>query len=44
MLEITPLGEQDTWDLNVEDTHNFVADGIVVHSSGPLGAVQGKLR
>jgi intein/homing endonuclease len=38
VLEITPLGEQDTWDLNVEDTHNFVADGIVVHSSGPVGA------
>jgi intein/homing endonuclease len=44
VLEITPLGEQDTWDLNVEDAHNFVADGIVVHSSGPVGAVQGKLR
>jgi hypothetical protein len=43
VLEITPLGEQDTWDVNVEDAHNFVADGIVVHSSGPLGAVQGKL-
>jgi intein/homing endonuclease len=41
VLEITPLGEQDTWDLNVEDAHNFVADGIVVHSSGPVAAVPG---
>jgi hypothetical protein len=37
VLEITPLGEQDTWDLNV-DAHNFVADGIVIYSSGPIGA------
>jgi hypothetical protein len=41
VLEITPLGEQDTWDLNVEDAHNFVADGIVVHSSGPVAALPG---
>jgi intein/homing endonuclease len=41
VLEITPLGEQDTWDLIVEDAHNFVADGIVVHSSGPAAALPG---
>jgi intein/homing endonuclease len=41
VLEITPFGEQDTWDLNVEDGHNFVADGIVVHSSGPVAALPG---
>jgi hypothetical protein len=41
VLEITPLGEQDTWNLNVEDAGNFVADGIVVHSSGPVAALPG---
>jgi intein/homing endonuclease len=41
VLEIDPVGVRETWDIEVEDAHNFVADGIVVHSSGPLGAVQG---
>jgi hypothetical protein len=43
VLSIDPLGVRETWDIEVEDSHNFVADGIVVHASDPLGAVQGKL-
>jgi replicative DNA helicase len=30
---ITPLGEQPTFDVTVEGTHNFIADGVVVHNS-----------
>jgi replicative DNA helicase len=33
IVEITPLGEQPTFDVTVEGTHNFLADGIVVHNS-----------
>ena len=33
VVEITPLGEQPTFDLTVPGTHNFVADGIVAHNS-----------
>ena len=33
IVEITPLGEQPTFDVTVEGTHNFIADGIVVHNS-----------
>tara|TARA_Y100000310_G_scaffold345274_1_gene463315 strand:+ start:794 stop:2899 length:2106 start_codon:yes stop_codon:yes gene_type:complete len=31
---ITEIGEQDTWDLSVDEPHNFIADGIVTHNSG----------
>jgi hypothetical protein len=37
VLGIDPDGEQDTWDLNIEGAHNFIADGIVVHNSGLVG-------
>ncbi|MGI9173995.1 MAG: DNA polymerase III subunit alpha, partial [Rhodothermales bacterium] len=30
---ITPRGTTDTYDLTVEDDHNFVADGLIVHNS-----------
>ncbi|MGH7921690.1 MAG: replicative DNA helicase [Candidatus Dormibacteraceae bacterium] len=33
IVEITPLGEQPVFDATVEDTHNFVADGVVAHNS-----------
>jgi replicative DNA helicase len=33
IVEITPLGEQPTFDVTVEGTHNFIADGVVVHNS-----------
>ena len=33
IVEISPLGEQPTFDVTVEGTHNFIADGVVVHNS-----------
>jgi replicative DNA helicase len=33
IAEITPLGVEETWDLTVEGTHNFVSDGIVSHNT-----------
>lgn len=33
VISITPMGVQDTYDLEVEEDHNFVADGLVVHNS-----------
>ena len=31
--EIVPAGHEPTFDATVEDTHNFVADGILAHNS-----------
>ena len=33
---ITSMGEQEVFDLSVENTHNFIVNGIVVHNSGSL--------
>ncbi len=33
VVSIEPRGEEMTYDLTVDETHNFVADGIVVHNS-----------
>jgi len=33
VVEITPAGEEPTFDITVEGHHNFVADGIVAHNS-----------
>jgi len=33
VVSIEPIGEQMTYDLTVEGTHNFVANGIIVHNS-----------
>jgi Fe-S cluster assembly scaffold protein SufB len=30
---IEPEGVEDTWDIEIEGTHNFVANGFVVHNS-----------
>jgi pyruvate/2-oxoacid:ferredoxin oxidoreductase beta subunit len=32
--KITRVGKESTLDLRVEDEHNFVADGIIVHNTG----------
>ena len=36
VVSIVPEGEEPVWDLVVEDVHNFVANGIVVHNSGEI--------
>jgi DNA polymerase-3 subunit alpha len=33
IVAIEPKGEAETYDLTVEEDHNFVADGLVVHNS-----------
>ena len=33
IVEIVPVGSQPTFDATVEDTHNFVANGIIAHNS-----------
>jgi replicative DNA helicase len=33
VVEIVPVGVQPTFDATIEDTHNFIADGVVVHNS-----------
>src|SRR3989344_646415 len=30
---ITPVGMEDVWDIEVEGTHNFVGNGIILHNS-----------
>jgi replicative DNA helicase len=36
VAEITPAGNEMTYDLVVPGTHNFVADDIIVHNSGAI--------
>lgn len=38
VLSIDERGTEDTWDLNIDGSHNFVADGVVVHNSGIVSA------
>ena len=33
VVDIVPLGPQEVYDATVDGTHNFLADGIVVHNS-----------
>jgi Fe-S cluster assembly scaffold protein SufB len=33
LMEIAPQGIEDTWDIEIEGAHNFVANGFVVHNS-----------
>lgn len=32
--KIEEVGIEDTWDIEVEKTHNFIANGIITHNSG----------
>ncbi len=36
VLSIEGVGERDTYDLEVEGSHNFVAEGMVVHNSSSM--------
>lgn len=44
VLEVSDEGVQDTYDLEVAEAHNFVADGIVVHNSGFMSAIESVIR
>lgn len=37
IVAIEDIGEDDAYDIEVEDTHNYVANGIVTHNSTTLG-------
>lgn len=37
VLEVSPAGEEDMVDFEVEDNHSFVAEGIITHNSTYLG-------
>jgi DNA polymerase-3 subunit alpha len=37
IVSIEPAGVRDVYDLTVEENHNFVADGLVVHNSHSTG-------
>jgi hypothetical protein len=39
VLAIEPMEVEDTYDITVDDTHNFVAEGLVVHNSGFTQAI-----
>jgi replicative DNA helicase len=36
VLDVTPCGEEDVYDLTVPGTENWLADGIVSHNSGAI--------
>ena len=31
--KVKKLGKEDTYNMEVEETHNFIANGMVVHNS-----------
>ncbi|MCK5376236.1 MAG: replicative DNA helicase, partial [Acidobacteria bacterium] len=33
VIDIEDLGEEEVFDATVEETHNFIADGVIVHNS-----------
>ena len=33
ILSIEPVAEEDVYDVEIEDTHNFVANGIIAHNT-----------
>ncbi len=37
VLSVENIGERDTYDIEVDGSHNFVAEGMVVHNSGSMG-------
>ena len=44
VLGVSDEGEQDTYDLEIAEAHNFIADGIVVHNSGLMSAIESVIR
>jgi intein/homing endonuclease len=39
VIKVTARGEQDTFDIEVDGAHNFIADGVVVHNSGAQSTI-----
>lgn len=42
IVSISPFGEEETFDLTIEDSHSFVANGLVVHNTIPKHTMWGK--
>ena len=40
VLSVNNVGERDTYDIAVEGSHNFVAEGMVVHNSGSMSGAR----
>ena len=43
ITSIEPLEVEDTYDITVEDAHNFVAEGLIIHNSGFMQPVYAHL-
>jgi len=45
VLSVEPDGIEETWDIEVEDSHSFVSDGLVSHNcSGFVSAIESVIR
>lgn len=42
IVHVEPMGEQDTFDLTIDNCHSFVANGVVVHNTIPKHTHWGK--
>ena len=40
VVKIEALGERETFDLTIEDSHSFIANGIVVHNTYVIGFLE----
>lgn len=39
VAKVQEVGIEETWDIEIENTHNFVANGIITHNSGKTEAL-----
>lgn len=45
VLSVEPDGVEETWDIEVEDSHSFVSDGLISHNcSGLVSAIESVIR
>ncbi|MER5903041.1 LAGLIDADG family homing endonuclease [Streptomyces mirabilis] len=45
VLSVEPDGSEETWDIEVEDSHSFVSDGLISHNcSGFMSAIESVIR
>jgi hypothetical protein len=45
VLSVEPDGVEETWDIEVEDSHSFVSDGLISHNcSGLMSAIESVIR
>jgi phage-related protein len=45
VLAVEPDGVEETWDIEVEDSHSFVSDGLISHNcSGLMSAIESVIR